>query len=147
MIDKKYTGFLGRGWKFPPEFSRETGGPLMSEAETDIKESLVILLSTSARERVMQSAYGCNLAGQLFEAMNVTFLTMLKDHVTMSIKLYEPRIELLDITMLTENLTDGILDISISYYIRNINRRDSIVYPFFLNEGTHVAADSFPLNP
>lgn len=146
MADRYHTGFLGRGWKFPPEFSRETCGPLMSEAEEDIRESLCILLSTRMRERVMQSHYGCNLIGEIFEAMNVNFLTILKDHITMSIKTYEPRIELIDVIMDTSQVYEGQVIISVSYFIRNINRRDSIVYPFFLKEGTNVAPNAFPAN-
>jgi phage baseplate assembly protein W len=146
MNDNLFPGFLGRGWKFPPEFTRAQCGPLMSEAEQDIKESLHILLSTRMGERVLQATYGCNLIREVFESMNVTFLTMLKNHVRMSIERYEPRVDIIDVIMDTIGIYDGYIMIDVQYFIRAVNRRDNIVYPFYLNEGTNVAESSFPTN-
>ena len=144
MENAKFTGFLGRGWKFPPEFSRRDCGPLMSEAEQDIQESIIILLSTRMNERIMQSRYGCDLNGEVFEAMNVTFLTMLKDHLAFSIRNYEPRVELIDIIMDTSGVYEGRVKIDVQYFIRNINDRKNVVYPFYFKEGTNVSPASFP---
>ena len=52
-MDKRKS-FLGTGWSFPPEFDNTTGSVLLVKNETDIAESLDILLSTSLGERVMQ---------------------------------------------------------------------------------------------
>jgi phage baseplate assembly protein W len=62
--------FLGRGWAFPPSFP-ELGAEveMVSDAE-DIVESLQILLGTLPGERVMQEAFGCNLASVLFEELD-----------------------------------------------------------------------------
>jgi phage baseplate assembly protein W len=40
--------FLGRGWSFPPEFSKESRSVKMLEDEVDIKSSLEILLVNTA---------------------------------------------------------------------------------------------------
>ena len=45
--------FLGTGWSFPPEFSKNEKRVKMTSGEEDIKKSLEILLTTSLGERVM----------------------------------------------------------------------------------------------
>jgi uncharacterized protein len=145
-MDKR--SFLGRGWKFPPQFSKSINGPLMVEDEVDIKESLMILMQTRVRERIMQSGYGCNLDVLLFEPMSTTFLAYVKDHVSSSIRLYEPRVNLLDVIIDPRTVNDGLMrgsvTLNISYEIRATNRRDNVVYPNYLNEGTNVDDASFP---
>jgi uncharacterized protein len=142
--------FMGRGWKFPPQFVK-SGNPdapgasvLMVSEEADIKESLIILLSTRMRERVMRSDYGCNLDTVIFDAMTVTFLTMLRDHVETCIRRYEPRIDLQAVVMDTRSYFEGKLLISVDYIISSVNKRDNIVYPFYLKEGTNVERSAFP---
>ncbi len=38
--------FLGKGWAFPPEFSHNDNPTRMFNYEEDIRQSLIILLST-----------------------------------------------------------------------------------------------------
>jgi uncharacterized protein len=135
---------MGRGWAFPPTFSKQTCAVVTSETEEDIRQSLHILLQTRMRERVMQSSYGCNLDMLLFESITTTFLSFVKDHVSTSIRLYEPRVNLLQVTMDTRDLFSGAILIRVDFEVRATNRRDNIVYPFYLNEGTHVDTSSFP---
>jgi len=156
--------FLGRGWKFPPQFSKQTHGPLMHQRgtlpadtpsqttvllvaeEEDIKESLIILLSTRTGERVMRSDYGCNLDMLIFDSMTVTFLTYVREHIRESIQRYEPRINLQQVIMDTSSYFEGKILITIDYIISSVNKRDNIVYPFYLKEGTDVERSSFPPN-
>jgi phage baseplate assembly protein W len=42
--------FLGKGWAFPPEFSHNDNPTRMSNYEEDIRQSLIILLSTRTGE-------------------------------------------------------------------------------------------------
>ena len=50
---EEYDSFLGRGWDFPPNFSRSLNGVDMIADEEDIRSSLEILLSTRIGERIM----------------------------------------------------------------------------------------------
>lgn len=45
--------FLGKGWAFPPEFSHNDNPTRMSNYEEDIRQSLIILLSTRTGERII----------------------------------------------------------------------------------------------
>lgn len=134
--------FLGRGWSFPPEFDRNAKAVVMLEEEADIQGSLNILLSTKLGERVMQPTYGCNMDSLVFEAMNLTLLTYLKDLVENAILYHEPRIELDKVVIDTTNQNDGLLLIEIHYDIRTTNSRYNYVYPFYLNEGTNLITNT-----
>ena len=132
--------FLGVGWGFPPEFHKH-GDALevkMVAEEEDIGESLRILLSTRPGERVMQPDYGCGLHAMVFETIDESTVTELKDIIDRAILFYEPRITLEDIDVNTEDELDGRLKIQLNYTVRKTNTRSNIVYPFYYLEGSQV---------
>ena len=130
--------FLGRGWSFPPEFDRAAKAVLMLEVEKDIESSLEILLSTKIGERVMVPTYGCNLDDMVFETMNLTILTYMKDLIENAILYHEPRIQLEKLDIDTSNRNEGVLLIVLNYMVRTTNSRYNYVYPYYINEGTNV---------
>jgi|SRR5579871_4309572 len=130
--------FLGTGWKFPPSFDRVSGTVLLVSDETDIEESLDILLSTTLGERVMQPRYGCNLTDYLFEPLNSTTIGFIKNLVTNAILYYEPRIETESIDVTPDDSTDmfeGKFTITVAYTIPGTNSRFNYVYDYYKNEG------------
>ena len=132
--------FLGIGWSFPPEFHKHADvlGVKMVAEEEDIGESLRILLSTRPGERVMQPDYGCGLHAMVFETIDESTVTELKDIIDRAILFYEPRITLEDIDVNTEDELDGRLKIQLNYTVRKTNTRSNIVYPFYYLEGSQV---------
>ena len=130
--------FLGRGWGFPPTFDKASKSVGMLEEEKDIESSLEILLSTRLGERIMQTNYGCNLDEMVFEAMNLTMLTYMKDLVENAILYYEPRIDLEKIEIDTSQELEGILLIIIDFTVRTTNSRYNYVFPFYKNEGSNL---------
>jgi len=133
--------FLGRGWSFPPQFSRPEGGTAivsMSEDEQDIRESLHILLSTSLGERTMIPGYGCDLSSMTFESLTTGLVTYIKDLVRTAILRHEPRIILNKAALNVENATEGMVLIEVDYTIRNTNTRTNFVYPYHINEATDL---------
>ena len=130
--------FLGRGWGFPPTFDKASKSVGMLEEEADIESSLEILLSTRLGERIMQPNYGCNLDDMVFEAMNLTMLTYLKDLVENAILYYEPRIDLEGIEIDTSQELEGVLLIIIDFTVRTTNSRYNYVFPFYKNEGSNI---------
>ena len=130
--------FLGRGWGFPPAFDKASKSVGMLEDVADIESSLEILLSTRLGERIMEPNYGCNLDEMVFEAMNLTMLTYLKDLVENAILYFEPRIELENIEIDTAGELEGVLLIKIDYLVRTTNSRFNFVYPFYKNEGSNI---------
>ncbi|WP_317932311.1 GPW/gp25 family protein [Halioxenophilus sp. WMMB6] len=132
------TSFLGRGWSFPPEFDRIAGELRMTEEEQDIEGSLTILLGTTAGERLLHPKYGLNLQQYLFESLNTSMQTLLKDKVKTNLLVYEPRIEVERLELDQSRLLEGVLAFDIDYRVRTTNSRFNLVYPFYLYDGSEV---------
>ncbi len=135
--DKK---FLGLGWSFPPEFHKHIDSVQMKMVaeEEDIRESLGILLSTRPGERIMQPAYGCRIHAMVFDNINESTITEIKDMVERAVLFFEPRIALASIDVNTQQVYDGKLILQLNYTIRTTNTRSNVVYPFYFIEGSHV---------
>lgn len=134
----KHKSFLGIGWSFPPTFKKEKGGVLMTTDEEDINKSLEILFSTGLGERLMQPTYGSDLSRFLFEPISATLKTYMKDLIKDAILYHEPRIKLLDLTLVSYD-TEGKIDITLEYLVKITNSRYNYVYPFYLEEGTNIS--------
>ncbi|HRW61883.1 MAG TPA: GPW/gp25 family protein [Bacteroidales bacterium] len=130
--------FLGIGWKFPPEFDRQTKTVTLVSEEEDIRESLYILLSTRPGERVLQPNYGCALSVLNFESINEGLINKASEIIHDAVLHFEPRIVLENVDVSTKQIYDGILEISLEYTVRKTNKRNNIVYPYYLLEGTDV---------
>lgn len=131
-IDK---AFLGTGWGFPPEFDKGSRGVCMVSEEEDIRESLRILFSTLPGERVMHPTYGCNLKSAVFENINQSVFTEIKDMLERAILFFEPRILLDSIDLDTGDILEGRVKIQLQYTVRKTNSRINMVYPFYFREG------------
>ncbi|THU41997.1 hypothetical protein FAM09_00300 [Niastella caeni] len=130
--------FLGRGWSFPPTFNTQLSEVEMTAKKEDIEKSLQILLTTTVGERVMQPKYGCNMEELLFESLNTTTKTILKDKIKTAILYFEPRIEPKKIELNTTNELEGEVLIEIEYVIRTTNNRFNFVFPYYRNEATEL---------
>ena len=139
MVDSN-KAFLGIGWSFPPEFHKYADAleVKMVAEEEDIRESLRILLSTRPGERVMQPDYGCGLHTMVFESVEESTVTELKDIIERAVLFYESRITLDGIDVSTEDELEGKLKIQLNYTVRSTNTRSNIVYPFYYLEGNQV---------
>jgi phage baseplate assembly protein W len=126
--------FLGRGWKFPVKIGSECH-MAMSEYEEDIKEAIWIILSTAKGERVMRPDFGCGIQDFVFAAINTATLTLIETSVREALTVWEPRVELREVKVITDRIEEGKLIISIDYKVRTTNNRFNLVYPFYLKEG------------
>ena len=135
QVDK---AFLGTGWSFPPEFNRLAHKVKMVSQEEDIRQSLWILFSTTPGERIMQPVYGCGLKAMVFENINESIETEIKDIIEQAILFFEPRITLNRVDLDTSEIVNGLLKIMLEYTVRSTNSRSNMVYPFYLQEGTYI---------
>lgn len=136
-MEQRGNSFLGRGWAFPPEFSKLSGTVEMVSDEDDIRESLNILLSTSLGERVMQVEYGSNLEQYMFESLNSTVIGYIKERVQNAILFFEPRIiaEKIEVTASdSTDLIEGRFTIFVEYIIPGTNSRFNYVYDYYKTE-------------
>jgi len=137
--------FLGRGWSFPPTFTITSGSAgsvgnvEMVSDDIDIQQSLRVLFSTLKKERVMLPEYGCSLHDYVFDSIDSSLIASIKSALTNAILYFEPRIGVIEIELTQEDDIQGLLQINLTYTIRQTNTRSNMVYPFYLQgEGTNV---------
>lgn len=124
------TNFLGRGWSFPVDAS--DGDVDLVEGETDIEQSIRVILSTAPGERVMRPNFGCGIHSYVFEAVDTTRLTLIEDEVRDALVEWEPRIEVLAVDAELADRSTGRLDVDVEYRVRRTNNEFNLVYPFYL---------------
>ena len=130
--------FLGTGWSFPPQFNKNTGSVSMVSDEEDIKQSLNIYFNTMIGERLMRPKYGCVIHDKQFEKISDNILQSLTFEMTTSIGKIEPRITVIDLKIIKLDVNSGYIEIKLVYSIISTNIRDNIVFPYYINEGTHI---------
>lgn len=126
--------FLGKGWKFPFKINH-LGKVEISSYETDIKEAIFIILGTSPGERIMQPDFGCGIHEYVFSTMDTLSLRLIENTVIEALTRWEPRIELIEVKVITDPANDGKLLVNLDYRVRTTNTSFNLVYPFYLKEG------------
>lgn len=127
--------FLGIGWSYPVATDPLSGDVAMSRYERDIKEAIRIILETAPGERVMRPRFGCGIHNLVFEEMSSTTLFAVQATVREALVTYEPRIELLEVSVDPLEALNGLLVLTVHYRVRRTNQVDNLVYPFFYREG------------
>lgn len=128
-------GFLGCGWKFPPEADPITGRIRMSSCEEDIAEAVRIILFTGKGERAMRPDFGCSIRKYAFSDMSAIDLRSMEQEISDALIRYEPRITKLKVSVIRTQPRDGVIEIRVSYVVRTTNNPYNLVFPYYLNEG------------
>ena len=131
--------FIGKGWSFPPHFSKYkymrddyyAGGVDMVADHQEIEESLSVLFSTQLEERLFHGDNGSSLIDYQFAGNDNITMIRIKDTITRAVKKHEPRIMLEKVDINTDDLLEGRLIISLSYTIKATNSRYNMVYPYY----------------
>ena len=126
---------IGTGWQFPVRFRLPKEGPEMCSGEDMIAQALSILLNTQIGERLFHQGFGCGLQQFMFHSLDAESLTDIKEEIAKAILHHEPRVILKAIQFDTENIYDGLLQIALSYVIKQTNSPGNMVFPFYLSEG------------
>lgn len=98
---------IASGISFPFRFGTKGGvagiGVVRSgtpDAETaHIRESVYQILATEPGERVMEVEFGCRLRDIIFEHLDLTVVSIIRDRITRALRRWEPRIRVDDITV------------------------------------------------
>jgi phage baseplate assembly protein W len=107
----------------------------MARFGRDVREAIRIILETTPGERMMRPTFGCGIHEMVFEEINATAITAIDAAVREALTLWEPRIEICDVSVDPIQAADGMLIVAIEYRIRDTNQLDNLVYPFFYTEG------------
>lgn len=131
--------FLGQGFTFP--FLPDNQGRLRTASgEHLIRQSIWLILATAPGERLMRPDFGCGIHDLVFESNTAALRGMLQTRVREALVRWEPRIDVLDVQVTTDDEERNRLLISVDYRIRSNNAFFNLVYPFFINEGVGFPA-------
>lgn len=133
--------FLGRGWGFPPTFDKGLCGVEMLTGKEDVQSSIEIILTTGIGERVMRPDFGAHMERLLFEPLNVTLETYMKDVIEKAILFFEPRVFLNEVRLEPEQ-NEGLVRIYIDYTVEGTNTRDNFVFPFYIEEASQIPEET-----
>lgn len=89
--------------------------------EDAVKESIRNLILTDPGERLMQPFIGGGIRALLFENVTPGILKLIEERVKNTINTYEPRCELIDVTV-SSIIDDNTVRVSVIFYIKNSNQ-------------------------
>jgi phage baseplate assembly protein W len=99
--------FMGRGWAYPFRVEPASGRIATVADETDIQESIRIIVCTAKGERVMRPAFGCGIYDLVHGAIDMATIVRIKREVAEALRLYEARIDVLAVKVDASNLFNG----------------------------------------
>jgi Bacteriophage baseplate protein W len=124
---------IGKGWKFPIKVNAK-GGLSYSDGPDRIRDAIWIVLSTSWGERLMRPDFGAGAYDYVFQPNSDVVRTQLAAAVREALLKWEPRIELLGVSVREGPQPSQVLA-SIDYRIRSTNELFNLVYPLYVQEG------------
>ncbi len=136
---------LYRAWRFVhPDFDTgenlpgirvsSTGGIEMIEEYGAVRQSILLLLTTSPGERVMRPDYGCDLHRLVFSPNDATTHGLAIFYVRRALQRWEPRIDILRLDADADKNDPGRMDLVLEYRIRKTAQRDNLIVSVPLNE-------------
>lgn len=138
IIANRKKEFLGSGWSFPVTFSVGNHQLITTKYEHNIENAIDVIMQTNFGERPTEPEFGSGLQQFFFQEMNETLKGEIKDVVTNSLLINEPRISVINVIVDYADITNGLVEISIEYEYNQTNTRHNYVYPFYLKEGTNL---------
>jgi uncharacterized protein len=82
---------FGRGISFPPRIGPD-GRVVWSEGETNVRESIRVILMTEPQERLQLGGFGAGLGRFLFEPNTAPTYMLIQEHITNALTRWEPRL-------------------------------------------------------
>lgn len=123
--------FIGRGISFPMRVD-DAGSIATNQGVGDVDSSIRMVLTTAPGERLMRPDFGCKIWELLFEPINANTLGLMGEAVREAISRWEPRIELDDVRIDSDNRDNGEVQIHVLYTVRTTNDKRNLVYPFYV---------------
>jgi len=125
-------GLPGAGWGFPVETDHK-GDIDLSTGETNIKESIRVIVGTAKGERPMRPEFGCEVHEHVFDQVNGTTLSLIETCVEDALIEWEQRIDVEDVVARRDEQEPNRIAIEIQYRLRATDAEGNMVYPFYLD--------------
>ena len=121
---------IGTGWSFPPHFTK-TGHVEMTSGTDEIEGSLAVIFSTQLGDRLFRPDFGCNLEDYQFMPMDTASISRIRRNIEQTVQKYEPRIDVVDVSLDGTNYREGTLRICLKYTLKDSYSKDNMIYPFY----------------
>jgi Bacteriophage baseplate protein W len=122
---------LGSGLAFPLGVDQR-GGIALVRAEDDIEQAIGLILGTVPGERPMRPEFGCEIHNLVFDTIDAELVGAIDSAIRRALERWEPRIEVTGIDFDLSRAPEGVLEVMIEYAVRATNRRNNLVYPFYV---------------
>ena len=122
---------IGVGWAFPLRVD-STGGIGLVRSDTEIEESIRLILGTAFGERPMRPDFGCGMHDHVFDSLDATTAGQVSYEVQASLIRWEPRIDVTSVDVNYDQNSQATLYIDINYTVRGDNDPRNLVFPFYV---------------
>lgn len=122
---------IGVGWAFPLRVD-STGGIGLVRSDTEIEESIRLILGTAFGERPMRPDFGCGMHDHVFDSLDATTAGQVSYEVQASLLRWEPRIDVTSVDVNYDQNSQATLYIDINYTVRGDNDPRNLVFPFYV---------------
>jgi Bacteriophage baseplate protein W len=129
---------LGSGLAFPLGVDHR-GGLALARADEDIEQAIGLILGTIPGERPMRPEFGCDIHSLVFDTMDAEMVGAMDSAIRRALERWEPRVEVVAIDFDLSRAEEGVLEVMIEYLIRATNRRNNLVYPFYVIPAEELA--------
>lgn len=107
--------------------STDAAGRLATAVGDDVvRQSILLLVSTSPGERVMRPGYGCPLNQLVFQPLDNTTAGLAIHYVQRAVRRWEPRAEVLEVDAYPTPDREGCLTIELHYRVRSSQREHQL---------------------
>ena len=130
MINKDNSYSLGYGISYPVKVNLQ-GEIFLSTGESNIEESIQIILRTKLGERLYLPSFGSRLSELTFEPINSETLLLARTYTEEAVEKWEQRINLKEVRV-EPDLGKSLINIEIIYQIKKTRDIHSMNYPLSL---------------
>lgn len=122
--------FIGSGLIFPIELN-EYGRPDIINDIRLIRSSILNIINWPTRIKFFNEKYGCRIHECLEEPDDAISSSLIKHFIVESIQTWEKRVELYPSGIKILESTPTIVNLQITYTIRNTKLEETFIYPFY----------------
>ena len=126
--------FVGSGLAFPMRLDSD-GSFALAHGENEIAESIRLVLGTAFGERPMRPDFGCAIHDMVFDTADIGFSSVVAYEVRASLTRWEPRIDVIDLSVDLDPDERACIWISITWSLRDANDPRNLVFPFYVIPG------------
>jgi Phage baseplate assembly protein W len=118
--------FPGGGGPHNGVYLTPDGGVSLCTGASEIRQSIMMILSTIPGERVMRPEYGCELDKVLFLPNDLSTAGLVKHYITKALSRWETRVTITDIDVTADRELGERMTVRIAYEIKESKVADEV---------------------